>query len=203
MVDTVLTSAARIGVFGGTFDPIHFGHLAIAEEARWRYALDAVLFIPAGDPPHKAGLGADAESRYLMTVLATADHPSFYVSRCELERDGPSYTVDTLRSLHAAYPAAQLFLLMGLDAALDFPGWREPETIRQMATVIAAERPGYSSANVSALRNAGIDIFPAPGLLLSSSALRERLAGGKSLRYLVPDPVARYLDKCQCYRVAH
>lgn len=199
-----LVSAVRLGVMGGSFDPIHCGHLAIAEEARQRYALDAVLFVPAGEPPHKPHGQASAEQRFLMTVLATAEHPRFTVSRLEIDRPGPSYTVDTLRALKQLYPRAVLHLVMGADMALDFPSWREPEAIMTLARVVAVTRPGVSlpglRRRLAQPAMAGIELIEAPGLAISSTALRERARAGFSLRYLTPDPVAAYIDKEGLYR---
>ena len=191
--------APRLGILGGTFDPIHYGHLAIGEEARQRYALDRVCFIPAGEPPHKAPGLASAEQRYLMTVLATADHPHFFVSRLEIDRPGRSYTVETLRQLRAEQPATELFLLVGADMAVDFPGWREAEAILTLARVIVATRPGIDAAQVQQILTrpdmAALELMPAPGLAISSTDLRARARAGASLRYLTPDAVAAYLRK--------
>jgi len=189
----------RLGILGGTFDPIHYGHLAIAEEARVRFALERVLFVPAGEPPHKEQGLASGEQRYLMTVLATADHPAFAVSRIEIDRSGPSFTVETLRLLHAQQPDEELFLILGADMAVDFPKWREPETILELAQVIVATRPGIPNAALDALsKQPGMErllLMPAPGLDISSTALRQRIHAGTGLRYLTPDPVAAYLTK--------
>lgn len=196
-----LTTATRLGVLGGSFDPIHHGHLAIAEEARVRCGLDAVLFIPAGEPPHKAHGLADAEQRFLMVTLATAGHPAFFVSRLEIDRPGPSYTVETLRELRAVYPQAALSLLIGADMALDFHAWRDPEAILALAEVVAASRPGFP---IAALREtptgARLTVLPVPGLEISSTELRGRVATGRSLRYLTPDPVVDFIAKAGLYR---
>ncbi|MHB9130678.1 MAG: nicotinate-nucleotide adenylyltransferase [Armatimonadota bacterium] len=199
-----LCFVTKLGVLGGTFDPIHYGHLAIAEEARERYALDAVLFVPAGDPPHKPPSQADAEQRFLMTALATADHPQFYVSRIEIDRTGPSYTVETMRQLHAAYPHAALFLIIGADMALTFMSWREPQTILSLARVIAATRPGYSLERLQQMQRqpdaVNLDVMISPGLEISSTELRARASTGRSLRYLTPEPVVEYIVKTGLYR---
>jgi nicotinate-nucleotide adenylyltransferase len=206
MQEKRLASASRLGILGGTFDPIHFGHLAIAEEARLRYALDAVLFIPAGEPPHKPAEQAPAEQRYLMTALATADHPDFFVSRMEIDRIGPSYTLETLQELADRYPRAARYFIIGADAALDFPAWREPRAIAGLATIIAATRPGFDLANLFALWSdhdlPRPEIMPAPGLDISATLVRNRARAGEPLRYLTPDPVARYIDKTRIYRDA-
>lgn len=194
-----LNSAARLGIVGGTFDPIHYGHLIIAEEARIRYALTAVLFIPAGEPPHKPHGQADGEQRLLMVNLAIEDHPQFFASRLELDRSGPSYTIDTMRALRTRSPRTEFFLIVGADAALEFHSWREPAAILALARVVAASRPGYPLEQLSALRHdprlAGIETMPVPGLDISSTALRARMHAGHGLRYLVPDSVASFIAK--------
>jgi nicotinate-nucleotide adenylyltransferase len=192
---------ATLGILGGTFDPIHYGHLAIAEEARERFGLARVLFMPTGAPPHKPTGRAGAEHRYAMTVLATADNPAFAVSRLEIDRPGLSYTVDTLRALHEEYPGAELYMIIGADMALEFHTWRDPEGILAQATVVAATRPGWDLSRLASLPTAG-RILPmdAPGLYLSSTALRARIAEGRSLRYLTPPPVAAYIREHGLYR---
>jgi nicotinate-nucleotide adenylyltransferase len=200
---TPLHTVTRLGVLGGTFDPIHYGHLVLAETARIHYALDAVLFIPAGEPPHKTSQQATAEERFLMVSLATASHPLFHVSRIEIERAGASYTVDTLRTLRGLFPCAALFLLLGADSALDFPLWRAPEEISQLATIVAATRPGVAldpSARAAAGEGVHYEVLPIPGLLLSSSDLRARVHEGLSLRYLTPDAVVAFIEKSGLYR---
>lgn len=198
----ILTNAKKIGMLGGSFDPIHFGHLAIAEAAREHYSLDAVLFIPAGEPPHKNELSANAEQRYLMTLLATNDHPNFFVSRCEIDRPGRSYTVDTLRYLHQLYPQAKLYLLMGFDSAIEFAGWRDSAIISQLATVSAVTRPGFTHEDLSAAEKSGVQVLHTLGLHISSTELRERIQAGKSLRYLLPTPVVNYITHEGIYRTS-
>lgn len=199
-----LSSARRLGLLGGTFDPIHYGHLMIAEEARLAYALDAVLFIPAAHAPHKTTGQADVEQRFMMVNLATADHPHFIVSRLELDRPGPSYTVDTLRALHAQCPQAELFWLLGADMALDFHNWREPTAIMELAKVVAINRPGYA---LEPLRHSlewpdvrRLEFLTVPGLDIAASVLRERLRAGRTIRYLTPEPVCAYIAKEGLYR---
>jgi nicotinate-nucleotide adenylyltransferase len=189
----------RLGVFGGTFDPPHQGHLALAEWARVELALDVVWFVPAGTPPHKRGaVRSPARHRLAMTRLAVRGNPAFRVSTLECRRRGPSYTVDTVRAIARAHPGAQLHLLMGADMAATFGSWREPGAIARLATLVVALRPGarhprtrVAGRRVVALTN--------PGLALSSSALRARAARGRSLRYLVPDAVARYIARHRLY----
>jgi nicotinate-nucleotide adenylyltransferase len=196
-------SAARVGVLGGCFDPIHNGHLVIAEAARVHGALDYVLFVPTGAPTHKPRGTADAEQRYLMTVLATADHPAFLVSRLEIDRPGPSYTVDTLRALRATYPGVEFALIIGADMAVDFASWREPAAILELAHVMAANRPGVSrerlqrTLHLPEARN--MTLLTVPDLQISSTELRARVKAGESLRYLTPEPVAAYIRKHGLY----
>jgi len=199
-----LKFAARVGIVGGTFDPVHYGHLLIAEEARLRYALTAVLFIPAGEPPHKPLGQANAEQRMMMVELAIEDNPHFFASRLEIDRPGLSYTIDTLRALRACYPQPELYLIIGADAALEFHTWRDPFAILDLARVIAASRPGYQLERLQNLRNdprlAQIATMPVPGLDVSSTDLRARVRDGRGLRYLTPDRVAGYIAHEGLYR---
>ena len=193
----------RIGVFGGTFDPPHAGHLALAERARERLGLDRVLFVPAGTPPHKrARRLSSARTRAAMTRLALRGHPAFRLSTLELARRGPSFTVDTLRTLRARHPGARLFLLIGEDSLGDFRTWRDPQGIRALATLVVARRPanGGARARRSPAPRRGVVWLDNPGLDISSSALRARARAGQSLRYLVPDAVARYVTRHRLYR---
>lgn len=190
----------RLGILGGTFDPIHFGHLAIAEEARERLGLARVLFIPAGQPPHKPRGRADAEERCRMTELAIADNPAFAVSRVEIDRPGRSYTVETLRELHARYPEADFTLIIGADMALEFHLWRDYEGILAQAGVVAITRPGYDLAGLEQLPTAGrLSPLDAPGLYISSTDLRTRIRDGRSIRYLVPAAVRAYIAEQRLY----
>ncbi len=184
---------------GGTFDPIHHGHLVAAEEARWQFRLDEVLFVPAGQPWMKGHREVTSgEHRYRMTVLATDDDPGFSVSRMELDREGPTHTVDTLRALRSERPDADLFFITGADAILDLANWNEPEAALALATFIAATRPGY---DLSALEGAdGIEIIDVPALAISSSDIRMRLKEGQPVRYLVPDAVLGFIEKEHVYR---
>jgi nicotinate-nucleotide adenylyltransferase len=190
---------SRIGLFGGTFDPPHVGHLVLAEWARARLRLDRVVFMPAGTPPHKRGRPlTGAAHRLAMTRLAVRGNPAFAVSDFEARRHGPSFTVDTLRDLRVRHPGARLFLLMGADSLADFPVWHEPAEIARLATLVVAARPGARRpARVPrGLRIARLDN---PVVAVSSSALRARARAGRSLRYLVPDPVAAYIARHGLY----
>ena len=203
----------RIGLFGGTFDPPHVGHLALAEWAREALRLDRVLFVPAGRPPHKgrARLTGVAH-RVAMTRLAVRGERAFTVSAIEARRDGPSFTVDTLRALRRA-PRVRIFLLMGADSLEEFHTWRDPAGIQAMATLVVADRPGASGKGAAAARRARRPVRPPgvpgarrvvwlenPALEVSSSAIRARLRAGRTVRYLIPDAVVRYIARHRLYR---
>ena len=183
----------RLGVFGGTFDPVHVGHLAIAEAALESAKLDRVVFVPARRSPLKQREpSATADDRLAMLEAATKGEPRFTVSRVELDRDGPSYTVDTLESLRHD---GELFLILGSDALADLSRWRSPERIRELATILVARRPGAPEPG-----NATATAFDAPCLDISSRELRARAGRGLSLRYLVPDDVWRHIERKGLYR---
>ncbi len=195
--------AARIGLFGGTFDPPHVGHLALAEWARVQLGLDQVVFIPAGMPPHKAAKSqTPAAQRLAMTRLAVRGNPAFAVSAIETRRRGPSWTVDTVREFAQTHPRARLWLLVGADMFDTFGTWREPEGILACATVAVALRPGSRRPRGTkwARVGHGVEWLDNPGLEVSSSALRTRAARGLALRYLVPDAVAKAITDLQLYR---
>jgi nicotinate-nucleotide adenylyltransferase len=194
----------RIGVMGGTFDPIHHGHLVAAEEARWQFDLDRIVFVPTGRPWQKPVGVSPAEDRYRMTVLATASNPAFTVSRLEVDHQGPTYTVDTLRRLRAAQPAGtRLFFITGADAVLQILTWKEPDQVLDQAEFIAATRPGFDLDRlVSQVPGAGgrVHRMEIPALAISSSDLRTRVARGAPIQYLVPDEVARYIHDHALYQ---
>jgi nicotinate-nucleotide adenylyltransferase len=184
----------RIGVFGGTFDPVHIGHLAIALAALESIPLDRVLFVPARRSPLKdRDPQASAEDRVAMLQAAIAHEPRFELSRIELERQGVSYTVDTLEALR---PRGELFLIVGSDALADLGRWRAPDRIRELATILVAARPGAPDPDPAH----GARAFDAPCLDISSRELRARAARGRSLRYLVPDAVWEHIDRRGLYR---
>lgn len=202
----------RLGIMGGAFDPIHLAHLITAEEALAQFTLDQVLFMPAGDPPHKARELAPAEFRYMLVSVATAANPRFSVSRIEIERGKVSYTVDTLEYLAGLLPpGGELFFITGADAVLDILTWKDPARVLQLATFIAATRPGYDLSKLSELlgrlrtRTSGlvpearVKTLELPALAISSSMIRERLAAGKGVRYLVPEAVAGLIEKSGFY----
>jgi nicotinate-nucleotide adenylyltransferase len=203
-----------LAMFGGTFDPIHVAHLAVAEAARDSLGLAAVRFIPAGEPPHKRGRRiTPASHRLAMVGLAIADNPGFEVSTIEIEREGPSYTVDTLEALRAERLAAgldpRLALLISSEAFAELPTWREPARIVELATIVVAPRDGYADATDAAraeLERAipgaplRVVVLDGPRMRLSASELRARAAAGRSVRYLVPDAVAAYIGDHALYR---
>jgi nicotinate-nucleotide adenylyltransferase len=202
----------RLGVMGGAFDPIHMAHLVTAEEALAEFALDQVLFMPAGDPPHKGRELAPAEFRYLLVSVATASNPRFAVSRFEIDRATVSYTVDTLEYLSGVVPpGTEIFFITGADAVLDILTWKDPGRVLELAAFIAATRPGYDLSRLADLLGrlraettglvpeARVKTLEVPALAISSSMIRERLAVGKGVRYLVPEPVAELIAKSGCY----
>lgn len=187
----------RVGVFGGTFDPVHVGHLAIANAALETVPLDRLMFVLARRAPLKErGPVAGEADRLAMLELAVAGEPRFSVSRIELDRDGPSYTVDTLEGLAGA---DELFLILGGDALAALPRWKDPDRIAKLATLVVAERPG-APERVGNARSTSIVAFDAPRLDISARELRARAARGRSLRYLVPDPVWRHIEARGLYR---
>jgi len=193
-------AAERVGLLGGTFDPPHFGHLALAEWARAELRLTTVWFVPAGQPPHKLGARrSPARHRLAMTRLAVRGNPAFRVSTLETRRPGPSYTADTVRAFTAANPRARVHLLMGADMFATFPRWREPDAIARAAVLVVAARPGTPSPRARAAGGRGVVWLANPGLEVSSSALRARAHAGRSIRYLVPDAVARYAERHRLY----
>jgi nicotinate-nucleotide adenylyltransferase len=199
-------AAVRVGLLGGTFDPPHYGHLILAEVAREELNLGQVFFLPNGQPPHKAAPEVTpAAHRYVMTELACASHPRFFVSRAEMERSGPSYTLDTVRTFQQELgPAAQLFFLVGMDSVLEMPTWHEPERLLEEAQVIAAPRPGSEVASlekaIGAEWAAKIGLLEMPLVGISATDLRQRVREGRSLRYLTPEPVIAYIAKHGLYR---
>jgi nicotinate-nucleotide adenylyltransferase len=190
----------RLGVFGGTFDPVHLGHLVLAEQARTQLGLERVLFIPAGDPWRKAGQPiTPSRHRLAMVDLAVADNSHFEVDQREIRREGPSYTVETLRELRAEQPDADLFLILGADALADLPNWHEPEGIVAMAMLAVAPRLDgeLETPTLASGRVVSVDM---PRIEISATDLRERARRGQSLRYLVPSPVETYIRQHGLYR---
>ncbi|HEX8862640.1 MAG TPA: nicotinate-nucleotide adenylyltransferase [Actinomycetes bacterium] len=194
----------RIGLMGGTFDPIHHGHLVAAEEARWQFDLDTVLFVPTGQPWQKPVGVSPAEDRYRMTVIATASNPAFEVSRVEIDHPGPTYTVDTLRRLRAELGEdARLFFITGADAVLHILTWKDREEVLALAEFIAATRPGYDLERLTErlpLARERLHPMEIPMLAISSTEIRARVARGAPIQYLVPDGVVEYVAKRGLYR---
>ena len=198
---TVRRSRARrrIGVFGGTFDPPHLGHLALAERARDQLGLERVWFVPAADPPHKRDRAKSPFARRLaMTKLAVRGNPAFQVSDLESRRPGPSYTVETLRAIQLRLPDHELVLLLGADSLNDLPTWHEPQEIERLARLAVAPRLDRAGRARRGAPRADFEL-DAPVLELSSSDLRARARRGESLRYLVPDAVAVYVRRHRLY----
>ena len=200
-----MSAPRRLGIMGGTFDPIHYGHLVTAEEAVWQFDLDQVLFVPTGQPwmKHDSGV-SPPEDRYLMTVIAIASNPRFLVSRIEIDREGPSYTIDTLRELRERYgEETELFFVTGGDAILEILHWKDAEQTLALARFIAATRPGYDLGRFEregADRHDRITVMDVPALAISSTDIRQRVAKGSPIRYLVPEGVKAYIDKAGLYR---
>ena len=195
---------SRLGIFGGSFDPVHTGHLILAEACREALSLDEVWFVPAARPPHKSGRTlAPMKDRIDLLTLATAGRGDFVVRDLESDRDGPSYTVDTLRLVREERPGDDLFFLMGADSLADLPSWRDPGGIAELATIAAANR-GFGEAAVPELLPAAvrgrIEIVDMPACGISASDVRGRIAAGRSVRYLVPRPVEVAIDSRGLYR---
>ena len=195
----------RIGIMGGTFDPIHNGHLLAADEAHAALSLSEVIFVPTGQPPHKANQKVtSAEERYIMAEMATANCPYFNVSRIEIDREGESYTIDTLRTLHSMpeYKDVLFYFITGLDAVLNIMTWKNPEEIIQMCSFVAVSRYGYSHNRVELLpRELRDKIIPLeiPLLAISSTELRERIRTGRSIKFMVPAAVEQFIMKKSLY----
>jgi len=193
----------RIGVMGGTFDPIHHGHLVAASEAVAHLGLDEVVFVPTGRPGFKqAQRVTPAEHRYLMTVIATASNPRFTVSRVDIDREGLTYTVDTLRDLRAQRPDADLFFISGADAIQQILRWKDAEKLWDMAHFVAVTRPGHL-LSVDGLPRDGVTTLEVPALAISSTDCRRRAEEGLPVWYLVPDGVVQYIAKHGLYRGLH
>jgi len=187
---------------GGTFDPIHHGHLVAASEVAAALGLDQVIFVPTGEPPQKPNV-TNSEDRYLMTVIATASNPRFNVSRVDIDRDGPTYTVDTLRDIQAEYPGAELFFISGADAITQILSWKDFEELWKAAKFVAVSRPGHTMQLPDLAPDDAIEVLEVPALSISSTDVRERAANGEPVWYLVPDGVVQYINKHNLYRGAN
>jgi nicotinate-nucleotide adenylyltransferase len=194
--------ARRIGIMGGTFDPIHHGHLVAASEVASRFLLDEVVFVPTGQPWQKADYEVSAaEDRYLMTVIATASNPRFHVSRVDIDRAGPTYTVDTLRDLRAVYgPKVDLFFITGADALDRILSWKDADQIFDLAHLVAVTRPGFVLTDAHLPAESAVSLVQVPAMAISSTDCRRRVAEGQPVWYLVPDGVVQYIAKRQLYR---
>jgi nicotinate-nucleotide adenylyltransferase len=185
---------------GGTFDPIHHGHLVAASEVADLFDLDEVVFVPTGQPWQKSDRGVSpAEDRYLMTVIATASNPRFSVSRVDVDRGGPTYTIDTLTDLGRQHPGKEMFFITGADALAQIVGWRDNERLFEMAHFVGVTRPGYQLADAD-LPAGGVSLVEIPALAISSTDCRDRVHRGSPVWYLVPDGVVQYIEKRGLYR---
>jgi nicotinate-nucleotide adenylyltransferase len=195
----------RLGLFGGTFDPIHLGHLILAEQCREACGLDQVWLVVAGAPPHKSGERTLVAHRLEMARIATAGHSAFEVSDLETKRPGPHYSVETLESVHRDRPDDELFFLIGADSLVDLPTWRDPKGIARMATIVVVNRPSIEVMAPEELPNLGPGTRPLlavtiPSIGIASHDLRRRLAEGRSIRFMVPRSVEAYIEAQGLYR---
>ena len=193
----------RIGIFGGTFDPIHAGHLLIAETARSDCTLDKILFIPAADPPHKDFESvSSAELRLMMVRAAVAENPFFEAVDVEIQRGGVSYTIDTVRTLKQLnqWGGAELFLIIGGDSLVDLNSWKDPEGLMEEIQILVAGRPGFNLQDVEERYRTGTRLLDTPLMAISASTIRQRVREGRSIRYWVPDSVADFIEQEGLYR---
>ena len=192
----------RLGVMGGTFDPIHHGHLVAASEVASEFGLDEVVFVPTGRPWQKAEREVSpAEHRYLMTVIATASNPRFTVSRVDIERGRTTYTIDTLRDLREQRPDAELFFITGADALAQILSWKDVDELWELAHFVGVTRPGHELSGTG-LPVDGVSLTEVPAMAISSTDCRDRVAAGAPVWYLVPDGVVQYIAKYRLYRDA-
>jgi len=189
-----------VGIMGGTFDPIHHGHLVAASEVADQFELDEVIFVPTGEPYQKSEREVSpAEHRYLMTVIATASNPRFWVSRVDIDRPGPTYTIDTIRDIGDLRAGAELFFITGADALSQILSWHDHDEMLRMARFIGVTRPGYELSDEH-LPSAAVTLVDVPAMAISSSAVRGRVPAGRPIWYLVPDGVVQYIAKHRLYR---
>ncbi len=203
------TGSLNIGLMGGTFDPIHMGHLVTAEEARQQFDLDYVIFVPTGTPPHKEKEAISLpEHRYLMTSLAVMSNPSFFVSRIEIDQAEPTFTIDTVKHFACGKdPAPEVFFITGADAILEIFTWKDYEELLQICTFIAVSRPGYSLDHFHETLDRTcpeskhkVHLLEIPALAVSSTFIRERVTLSKTIKYLTPEPVEQFIKKHGLYR---
>ena len=198
----------KLGLFGGTFDPVHYGHLLIAAQCLEQCQLDALWFLPAGDPPHKEESHiTPGKQRVDMLRFVTADEPRFIINEMELEREGITYTVDTLQAIKQLEPAAELFFIMGADSLKDLPTWKDPEIIASLATIVVVNRgtePTFSPEQITELVGAeiakNVQSVSMPGVDFASSDIRQRIAQGHSVRYMIPRSVEAYITEHELYK---
>jgi nicotinate-nucleotide adenylyltransferase len=190
----------RLGVMGGTFDPIHHGHLVAASEVQFWFHLDEVVFVPTGQPWQKSDQKVSpAEDRYLMTVIATASNPRFSVSRVDIDRPGPTYTVDTLRDLRSLRgPEWELYFITGADALEQILSWRDLDVLFELAHFVGCTRPGHTLSDAG-LPEGKVTLVEVPALAISSTECRQRVSDGEPIWYLVPDGIVQYITKRQLY----
>ena len=196
----------KVGVLGGTFDPVHLAHLIIAEDVRQKLALEEVLFVPAGQPWLKGGEATPAEHRLEMVVQAIASNPYFTVSTVDLDRPGPTYSVDTLSELRAGLgTGARIYFIVGLDALKEFPGWRSPRRVIELCQIVAVKRPGYGALEKSWVESAvpgaadRVITVDVPQIDISATEIRKRVSRGLSIKYLVPESVEHYIAEHGLY----
>ncbi|MDK2794145.1 MAG: nicotinate-nucleotide adenylyltransferase [Caldanaerobacter sp.] len=199
----------RLGIMGGTFDPIHYGHLVTAEAVRDEFKLDKVIFVPAGNPPHKVKRKVtDKKHRYLMTILATITNPFFEVSSIEIDREGYTYTIDTIKEFKKMYGEKTLFyFITGADAVLEILTWKNADELLRLCYFVATTRPGIEGNKIDQeldkIRKLYGDVIykvTVPSLAISSTDIRERVAKGRPIKYLLPEPVERYIQKYKLYK---
>ncbi|WP_125107131.1 MULTISPECIES: nicotinate-nucleotide adenylyltransferase [Gulosibacter] len=188
----------RVGIMGGTFDPIHHGHLVAGSEVAQHFDLDEVFFVPTGNPYMKDGV-SPAEHRYLMTVIATASNPRFKTSRVDIDRPGPTYTIDTLRDFHRLMPEAELFFITGADAVTQILEWKDADEMFALAHFVAVTRPGHE-LDLAGLSLENVSVLEIPALAISSTDCRARVRAGAQVWYLVPDGIVQYITKNRLYR---
>jgi nicotinate-nucleotide adenylyltransferase len=193
----------RLGVMGGTFDPIHHGHLVAASEVQFWFHLDEVVFVPTGQPWQKSDQKVSpAEDRYLMTVIATASNPRFSVSRVDIDRPGPTYTVDTLRDLRSLRgPEWELYFITGADALEQILSWRDLDVLFELAHFVGCTRPGHTLSDAG-LPEGKVTLVEVPALAISSTECRQRVSDGEPIWYLVPDGIVQYITKRRLYAVS-
>lgn len=199
---------SRLGIMGGTFDPIHYGHLVTAEGARYEYKLDKVIFIPAGQPPHKLNTKrTEPWRRYEMTRLAVATNPFFEISSLEIDRPGPSYTIDTVQEISRLFPGTQIYFITGADAVSKILVWKRVKQILSICQFIAATRPGYQLGEMwKRIQDLPQDLkkniffMGVPALAISSTDIRQRVREGRPVKYLLPEPVEEYIASNNIYQ---